>query len=107
MAPAAAQAGTPLVRRAGGQDDRALGKSLERSQRSLLLISAVNSAAAIAAVCRGKKMSATAAAVTIWWRSSKPSGADPCSCCKLIVGQWLMVLALSALTGGKGDRTAD
>ena len=80
------------------QDDGALGKSLERSQQFLLLSALLTLLLAIAAV---------AVAMGHYCRSRydlvailKTLGAGRAQLRKLIVGQWLMVLALSALTGG-------
>ena len=80
------------------QDDGALGKSLERSQQFLLLSALLTLLLAIAAV---------AVAMGHYCRSRydlvailKTLGAGRVQLRKLIVGQWLMVLALSALTGG-------
>ncbi len=80
------------------QDGGALGKSLERSQQFLLLSALLTLLLAIAAV---------AVAMGHYCRSRydlvailKTLGAGRAQLRKLIVGQWLMVLALSALTGG-------
>ena len=80
------------------QDDGALGKSLERSQQFLLLSALLTLLLAIAAV---------AVAMGHYCRSRydlvailKTLGAGRAQLRRLIVGQWLMVLALSAVTGG-------
>ncbi|MBL5929724.1 putative ABC transporter permease subunit YbbP [Lelliottia amnigena] len=80
------------------QDDGALGKSLERSQQFLLLSALLTMLLAVAAV---------AVAMGHYCRSRydlvailKTLGAGRAQLRKLIVGQWLMVLALSAVTGG-------
>ena len=80
------------------QDEGALGKSLERSQQFLLLSALLTLLLAVAAV---------AVAMSQYCRSRydlvailKTLGAGRAQLRKLIVGQWLMVLALSALTGG-------
>ncbi|ELO0859108.1 putative ABC transporter permease subunit YbbP [Citrobacter amalonaticus] len=80
------------------QDDGALGKSLERSQQFLLLSALLTLLLAVAAV---------AVAMNHYCRSRydlvailKTLGAGRAQLRKLIVGQWLMVLALSAVTGG-------
>ncbi len=80
------------------QDEGALGKSLERSQQFLLLSALLTLLLAVAAV---------AVAMSHYCRSRydlvailKTLGAGRTQLRKLIVGQWLMVLALSALTGG-------
>ncbi|UJD93653.1 ABC transporter permease [Lelliottia amnigena] len=80
------------------QDDGALGKSLERSQQFLLLSALLTMLLAVAAV---------AVAMGHYCRSRydlvailKTLGAGRAQLRKLIVGQWLMVLALSAATGG-------
>lgn len=80
------------------QDEGALGKSLERSQQFLLLSALLTLLLAVAAV---------AVAMSHYCRSRydlvailKTLGAGRAQLRKLIVGQWLMVLALSALTGG-------
>jgi len=80
------------------QDDGALGKSLERSQQFLLLSALLTMLLAVAAV---------AVAMGHYCRSRydlvailKTLGAGRAQLRKLIVGQWLMVLALSAITGG-------
>ncbi|CAI9402248.1 putative ABC transporter permease subunit YbbP [Lelliottia sp. T2.26D-8] len=80
------------------QDDGALGKSLERSQQFLLLSVLLTMLLAVAAV---------AVAMGHYCRSRydlvailKTLGAGRAQLRKLIVGQWLMVLALSAVTGG-------
>jgi len=80
------------------QEDGALGKSLERSQQFLLLSALLTLLLAVAAV---------AVAMGHYCRSRydlvailKTLGAGRAQLRKLIVGQWLMVLALSALTGG-------
>lgn len=80
------------------QDDGALGKSLERSQQFLLLSALLTMLLAVAAV---------AVAMGHYCRSRydlvailKTLGAGRAQLRKLIVGQWLMVLLLSAITGG-------
>ncbi|MDA8477576.1 ABC transporter permease [Citrobacter sp. Awk 4] len=80
------------------QDEGALGKSLERSQQFLLLSALLTLLLAVAAV---------AVAMGHYCRSRydlvailKTLGAGRAQLRKLIVGQWLMVLALSAITGG-------
>ncbi|KFC91259.1 putative ABC transporter permease subunit YbbP [Leclercia adecarboxylata] len=80
------------------QEDGALGKSLERSQQFLLLSALLTLLLAVAAV---------AVAMGHYCRSRydlvailKTLGAGRAQLRKLIVGQWLMVLALSAVTGG-------
>ncbi len=80
------------------QDEGALGKSLERSQQFLLLSALLTLLLAVAAV---------AVAMSHYCRSRydlvailKTLGAGRAQLRKLIVGQWLMVLALSAITGG-------
>ena len=80
------------------QDDGALGKSLERSQQFLLLSALLTMLLAVAAV---------AVAMGHYCRSRydlvailKTLGAGRAQLRKLIVGQWLLVLALSAITGG-------
>ncbi|MNS09040.1 FtsX-like permease family protein [compost metagenome] len=80
------------------QDDGALGKSLERSQQFLLLSALLTMLLAVAAV---------AVAMGHYCRSRydlvailKTLGAGRAQLRKLIVGQWLMVLMLSAITGG-------
>lgn len=80
------------------QDDGALGKSLERSQQFLLLSALLTLLLAVAAV---------AVAMGHYCRSRydlvailKTLGAGRVQLRKLIIGQWLMVLALSAITGG-------
>ena len=80
------------------QDDGALGKSLERSQQFLRLSALLTMLLAVAAV---------AVAMGHYCRSRydlvailKTLGAGRAQLRKLIVGQWLMVLALSAITGG-------
>lgn len=80
------------------QDEGALGKSLERSQQFLLLSALLTLLLAVAAV---------AVAMSHYCRSRydlvailKTLGAGRAQLRKLIVGQWLMVLALSALSGG-------
>lgn len=81
-----------------GQDDSALGKSLERSQQFLLLSALLTLLLAIAAV---------AVAMSHYCRSRydlvailKTLGAGRAQLRKLIVGQWLMLLALAAIAGG-------
>ncbi|QMF23270.1 ABC transporter permease [Citrobacter freundii] len=80
------------------QDEGALGKSLERSQQFLLLSALLTLLLAVAAV---------AVAMNHYCRSRydlvailKTLGAGRAQLRKLIVGQWLMVLALSGITGG-------
>lgn len=80
------------------QDERALGKSLERSQQFLLLSALLTLLLAVAAV---------AVAMNHYCRSRydlvailKTLGAGRAALRKLIIGQWLMVLLLSAVTGG-------
>ena len=80
------------------QDEGALGKSLQRSQQFLLLSALLTMLLAVAAV---------AVAMGHYCRSRydlvavlKTLGAGRAQLRKLIVGQWLMVLALSAVTGG-------
>ncbi|EDJ9061664.1 ABC transporter permease [Salmonella enterica subsp. arizonae] len=80
------------------QDDGALGKSLERSQQFLLLSALLTLLLAVAAV---------AVAMSHYCRSRydlvailKTLGAGRAQLRKLIIGQWLMVLGLSAVTGG-------
>ncbi|WP_455427256.1 putative ABC transporter permease subunit YbbP [Dryocola sp. LX212] len=80
------------------QDEGALGKSLERSQQFLLLSALLTLLLAVAAV---------AVAMNHYCRSRydlvailKTLGAGRAALRKLIIGQWLMVLLLSAVTGG-------
>ncbi|EMW5168219.1 ABC transporter permease [Raoultella sp. XY-1] len=80
------------------QDDSALGKSLERSQQFLLLSALLTLLLAVAAV---------AVAMSHYCRSRydlvailKTLGAGRAQRRKLIVGQWLMLLALAAVAGG-------
>lgn len=80
------------------QDEGALGKSLERSQQFLLLSALLTLLLAVAAV---------AVAMSHYCRSRydliailKTLGAGRAQLRKLIVGQWGMLLALSAVTGG-------
>lgn len=80
------------------QDDSALGKSLERSQQFLLLSALLTLLLAVAAV---------AVAMSHYCRSRydlvailKTLGAGRAQLRKLIVGQWLLLLALAAVTGG-------
>jgi len=80
------------------QDEGALGKSLERSQQFLLLSALLTLLLAVAAV---------AVAMGHYCRSRydlvailKTLGAGRAQLRKLIVGQWLMVLGLSVITGG-------
>ncbi len=80
------------------QDDGALGTSLERSQQFLLLSALLTLLLAVAAV---------AVAMSHYCRSRydlvallKTLGAGRQALRKLIIGQWLMVLLLSAITGG-------
>lgn len=80
------------------QDEGALGKSLQRSQQFLLLSALLTLLLAIAAV---------AVAMGHYCRSRydlvailKTLGAGRAQLRKLIVGQWLMVMAMAAVTGG-------
>lgn len=80
------------------QDEGALGKSLERSQQFLLLSALLTLLLAVAAV---------AVAMSHYCRSRydliailKTLGAGRAQLRKLIVGQWGMLLTLSAVTGG-------
>ncbi|WPJ11915.1 putative ABC transporter permease subunit YbbP [Raoultella ornithinolytica] len=80
------------------QDDSALGKSLERSQQFLLLSALLTLLLSVAAV---------AVAMSHYCRSRydlvailKTLGAGRAQLRKLIVGQWLMLLALAAVAGG-------
>lgn len=80
------------------QDDSALGKSLQRSQQFLLLSALLTLLLAVAAV---------AVAMGHYCRSRydlvailKTLGAGRSQLRKLIVGQWGLLLALSALAGG-------
>ncbi|MCT4716311.1 ABC transporter permease [Enterobacteriaceae bacterium H18W14] len=80
------------------QDEGALGKSLERSQQFLLLSALLTLLLAVAAV---------AVAMNHYCRSRydlvailKTLGAGRAALRKLIIGQWIMVLALAAVTGG-------
>ena len=80
------------------EDDGALGKSVERSQKFLLLSALLTLLLAVAAV---------AVAMGHYCRSRydlvailKTLGADSAALRKLIVGQWLLVLTLSAVAGG-------
>ncbi|MGY6030732.1 putative ABC transporter permease subunit YbbP [Phytobacter sp. AG2a] len=80
------------------QDEGALGKSLQRAQQFLLLSALLTLLLAVAAV---------AVAMNHYCRSRydlvavlKTLGAGRAQLRKLIVGQWLMVLALSAIAGG-------
>ncbi|WP_342321778.1 putative ABC transporter permease subunit YbbP [Kosakonia sp. BYX6] len=80
------------------QDEGALGKSLQRSQQFLLLSALLTLLLAVAAV---------AVAMGHYCRSRydlvailKTLGAGRAQLRKLIVGQWLMVLALAVVTGG-------
>lgn len=80
------------------QDDGALGKSLERSQQFLLLSALLTLLLSVAAV---------AVAMSHYCRSRydlvallKTLGAGRQALRKLIIGQWLMVLTLAAITGG-------
>ncbi len=79
------------------QDDSALGKSLERSQQFLLLSALLTLLLAVAAV---------AVAMSHYCRSRydlvailKTLGAGRSQLRKLIVGQWLLLLTLSVITG--------
>lgn len=80
------------------QDDSALGKSLERSQQFLLLSALLTLLLAVAAVT---------VAMSHYCRSRydlvailKTLGAGRSQLRKLIVGQWLLLLALAAVAGG-------
>ena len=80
------------------QDEGALEKSLERSQQFLLLSALLTLLLAVAAV---------AVAMNHYCRSRydlvailKTLGAGRAQLRKLIIGQWLMVLTLSGVTGG-------
>ena len=80
------------------QDDSALGKSLQRSQQFLLLSALLTLLLAVAAV---------AVAMSHYCRSRydlvailKTLGAGREQLRKLIVGQWLMLLALAVVAGG-------
>ncbi|HEA7437890.1 TPA: ABC transporter permease [Escherichia coli] len=80
------------------QDEGALGRSIERSQQFLLLSALLTLLLAVAVV---------AVAMNHYCRSRydlvailKTLGAGRAQLRKLIVGQWLMVLVLSAVTGG-------
>lgn len=80
------------------QDDGALGKSLQRSQQFLLLSALLTLLLAVAAV---------AVAMGHYCRSRydlvavlKTLGAGRAQLRKLIIGQWVLLLALSALAGG-------
>ncbi|QCT20242.1 ABC transporter permease [Jejubacter calystegiae] len=80
------------------QDEGALGKSMERSRQFLLLSALLTLLLAVAAV---------AVAMSHYCRSRydlvailKTLGAGRAALSRLIVGQWLMLLALSALAGG-------
>ncbi|UDJ81234.1 putative ABC transporter permease subunit YbbP [Kosakonia oryzae] len=80
------------------QDEGALGKSLQRSQQFLLLSALLTLLLAVAAV---------AVAMAHYCRSRydlvavlKTLGAGRAQLRKLIVGQWLLVLALAVVTGG-------
>lgn len=80
------------------QDEGALGKSMERSRQFLLLSALLTLLLAVAAV---------AVAMSHYCRSRydlvavlKTLGAGRAALRRLIVGQWLMLLTLSALTGG-------
>ena len=80
------------------QDDGALGKSLQRSQQFLLLSALLTLLLSVAAV---------AVAMGHYCRSRydlvailKTLGASRAQLRKLIIGQWLMVLALASITGG-------
>ncbi|EKD9659437.1 ABC transporter permease [Escherichia coli] len=80
------------------QDEGALGRSMERSQQFLLLSALLTLLLAVAA---------EAVAMNHYCRSRydlvailKTLGAGRAQLRKLIVGQWLMVLTLSAVTGG-------
>lgn len=79
------------------QDEGALGKSLQRAQQFLLLSALLTLLLAIAAV---------AVAMSHYCRSRydvvailKTLGAGRVTLAKLIVGQWVMLLLLSAITG--------
>ncbi len=80
------------------QDDSALGKSLERSQQFLLLSALLTLLLAVAAI---------AVAMSHYRRSRydlvailKTLGAGRAQLRKLIVGQWLLLLTLSVISGG-------
>jgi len=80
------------------QDEGALGKSLQRSQQFLLLSALLTLLLAVSAV---------AVAMGHYCRSRydlvailKTLGAGRAQLRKLIVGQWLMVLAMAGITGG-------
>ncbi|QOV69896.1 putative ABC transporter permease subunit YbbP [Citrobacter sp. BDA59-3] len=80
------------------QDDGALGKSLQRSQQFLLLSALLTLLLSVAAV---------AVAMGHYCRSRydlvailKTLGASRAQLRKLIIGQWLMVIALASITGG-------
>ena len=80
------------------QDEGALGKSLERSQQFLLLSALLTLLLAVAAV---------AVAMSHYCRSRydlvailKTLGAGGTQLRKLIIGQWLMLMLLSVVTGG-------
>ncbi|MDU2542068.1 MAG: FtsX-like permease family protein, partial [Klebsiella sp.] len=80
------------------QDDSALGKSLERSQQFLLLSALLTLLLAVAAI---------AVAMSHYCRSRydlvailKTLGAGRAQLRKLIVGQWLLLLTLSVISGG-------
>ncbi|KNC95235.1 putative ABC transporter permease subunit YbbP [Trabulsiella odontotermitis] len=80
------------------QDDGALGKSLERSQQFLLLSALLTLLLAVAAV---------AVAMGHYCRSRydlvailKTLGAGRAQLRKLIIGQWLLLLVISVVTGG-------
>lgn len=81
-----------------GDEEGALGKSLQRSQQFLLLSALLTLLLAVSAV---------AVAMTHYCRSRydlvailKTLGAGRMALRKLIIGQWLMVLSFAAATGG-------
>lgn len=81
-----------------GDEEGALGKSLQRSQQFLLLSALLTLLLAVSAV---------AVAMTHYCRSRydlvailKTLGAGRMALRKLIIGQWLMVLSFAAVTGG-------
>ncbi len=78
------------------QDEGALGRSMERSQQFLLLSALLTLLLAVAAVAMNHYCRSRYDLVAIL----KTLGAGRAQLRKLIVGQWLMVLTLSAVTGG-------
>ncbi|EMQ0912149.1 ABC transporter permease [Raoultella ornithinolytica] len=80
------------------QDDSALGKSLERSQQFLLLSALLTLLLAVAAVAVA--MSHYCCSRYDLVAILKTLGAGRAQLRKLIVGQWLMLLALAAVAGG-------